>query len=270
VRAATPADVPGVLALYARLDTDDRYRRFFGVSTPSPELVSRWIDGPGGLVLVAVGGDLIVAEAGYAPTSSGGFTLGITVDPTHRGWLGPYLLDRLLAEAHERGVEAVVADVLATNRPMLHVLAARGYALLPSDDPTILRVVLGTSGPVPGWTDGQRRRAVVELTGVGNPAVRALATAGYDVVVCRGPDATRSRRWRCPALDGRPCPLAGGADVIVAPGEPTARQEEVVAAVRRAHPRTPICLLAPGGRPEDIVAAVAEAAGDATSGTRRR
>jgi hypothetical protein len=245
IRAATAADRDAVAALYARLDADDRYRRFFTGAGPSLSFVDGWLASPDGDVLVAVVDQRVVAEAGYAVDPSGWCQLGITVDPDFRGWLGPYLLDVVLARAGEHGHRAVVADVLATNRSMLKLAASRGYAVLPSDDLAVVRLVLATDGPVPGWGPRRsRRRALVELGRAGSATTRALADAGYDVVACRGPYVTKARRWRCPVLGGRPCPLVAGADVVVATvGD--ARDADLLDAVRRTHPGVPHCVVDP-------------------------
>jgi hypothetical protein len=265
VRRATPEDRDAVADLYERLDADDRYCRFFTGAGATREFVEHWLDAPGGDVLVAMVGDRAVGEAGYVLAASGWCDLGITVDRAFRGWLGPFLLDAVLALAGERGHDAVVADVLATNRSMLALVASRGYAVLPSDDLAVVRVLLGTHGVVPGWsTRHARPRALVELGHAGSTAARALADAGYDVVACPGPDTSRARRWRCPALAGRTCPLVAGADVVVTTAGGDARAAEVLAEVRRAHPGAPMCEVAAGATPAEVVAAADDVTGRST------
>jgi ribosomal protein S18 acetylase RimI-like enzyme len=221
VRRATADDFAGVTDLYGRLEQHDRYRRFFTGGMPTEETVRSWLGNPGNLVVVAERDGVVVADAGVARSPDGRLELGIAVEPDHRGWLGPYLLDLVLRLAADSGGGAVVAEVLATNGPMLRLLAARGIALLPSNDPAVVRLLLGTRTAVPTFPTGHtatgRPRVLLELGAGGSMAAIALERAGYEVVSCRGPEATstRARRWRCPLLEGAPCPLVEGADAVV-------------------------------------------------------
>jgi hypothetical protein len=262
VRRATSADGDAVAALNERLDTDDRYARFFTGAGASRAFVDRWLGAPDGDVLVAMVGAKAVGEAGCVPGARGWCELGITVDRAFRGWLGPYLLDVVLALAGERGHGAVVADVLATNRQMLGLVASRGHAVMPSGDLSVVRVLLGTREPVPGWGERtERPRALVEFGRAGSTATLALAHAGYDVVACPGPRAAHARRWSCPALAGATCPLVAGADVVLAAGGGDERGASLLGAIRRTHPDTPVCDVAGEPSAAAIVAVADEARG---------
>jgi hypothetical protein len=268
IRPASPDDQDAIAALYARLDPEDRYARFFTGSGVGPAFIEGWLTKPGNDVVIALVEATAVAEAGYAVDGAGWCQLGITVDRDHRGWLGPYLLDLVLTRAGEHGHPAVVADVLATNRSMLALVAARGYAVLPSDDLSVVRVLLGTHDVVPGWGPRRaRRRALVELGHAGSLATQALSDAGYDVVACRGPFATKARRWRCPALAGRSCPLVAGADVVVTDAGRDARDADLLDAVRRLHPGVPLCVVGADARAADVVAAADKLQEPAGSGS---
>jgi hypothetical protein len=48
-------------------------------------------------------------------------------------------------EAAAHRVPNLEADVLATNGPMLSLVRARNYALVPNDDWSVVRVVIGTT-----------------------------------------------------------------------------------------------------------------------------
>jgi hypothetical protein len=124
----------------------------------------------------------------------------------------------------------------------------------------------------PSWplTPG-RHRLLVEAQG-GRWAHAADATrAGFEVLTCGGPDA------KCPALEGRACPLAEGADVIVVARPPSdARTQSLIAAHSRLHPSVPVivqaradeadrggCSLLAGSTGAQVVATLRRAVGEA-------
>jgi hypothetical protein len=264
VRPVAADDVDGLVALYRDLSDDDRYRRFFSCYDPGRAFFERAVavesrDGYG-LVAVEVppGGERdrggqgdrngrIVGDASYELLPDGDGELGMTVAGDRRGWLGPYLLDALLEAAAERGVPNLEADVFVTNSRMLTLLRSRGYATLPSDDWVTVRLIVGTAGRTPVWPEaedepGQERRprVLVEAPGGRWHAGDEAAKAGLRVVTCSGPRGPRSR---CPALAGRPCPLAAGADAIVVSHPPDdERWRALVDAHGDAHPGVPVCV----------------------------
>lgn len=129
IRPMTPSDAEGLLALYAGLDDEDVYRRFFSGHAPPKTFVETMahVVERGGFGLIAVmedkdGESGIVGEATYDLLPNGDAELGITVAKKARGWLGPYLLDALVGAAAARGVPNLEADVLVTNRRMLAML----------------------------------------------------------------------------------------------------------------------------------------------------
>ncbi|HXY27088.1 MAG TPA: hypothetical protein VEH82_02310, partial [Acidimicrobiales bacterium] len=154
IRPMRPGDGPGLVALFAGLDDDDVYCRFFSGHPPPNSFVEGMarVDERGGFGLVAVMDapdqeSRLVAEASCEPLPDGNGELGITVAGGARGWLGPYLLDALVEEAAARGVPGIEADVLVMNRRMLSLLRSRGFAVLEhSDQPAIVRVVIATIG----------------------------------------------------------------------------------------------------------------------------
>ncbi|MEZ5375047.1 MAG: hypothetical protein R2733_00950 [Acidimicrobiales bacterium] len=232
LRHTRPADAPGLAALYARLRPEDIYRRFFTTTAPVSPWFENWadIESKGGFGLIAVrhgdgdgdgdgDGEQIIAEAGYAKLCDGDGELGIAVDPAARGWLGPWLLDALLRHAAARGVPNIQALVLSDNRRMAAMANARGVATMSSDDWSTTRVSMSTTGRVPSWpaqkeTERTERkpRLLVESERSRWPGSLDAIAAGFDVMVCRGPDATAHG---CPVVRGTPCPLVEGADVVV-------------------------------------------------------
>lgn len=220
VRESVMADAERLLELYHRLGDDDLHRRFFSGFRPRIEFVEGWIDrsAKGGVVLVAVEGPpetgRIVADAGYVPTSSDVAELAITVDPDRRGWLGPYLLDVLVEHARLHGFAGLEAEVLTSNCSMLAMLRARGCAFEPSDDMSVAKVLIGTSGDAPSWpADADHPRVLVEGSSSGWPGALAAQRAGMSVLVCPGPE--RGRMRPCPLLHHGQCPLADQADAVI-------------------------------------------------------
>ena len=167
VRAATAADADAICALYRDLPRADRRRRFFGTFAPQRDWCLDWatVGDRGGFVAVATVDGEVVADAGYAPRDDGDGDLAITVAAGWRGWLGAYLLDVLVRHAAEHGVRNLQAEVLLENGPMLSLLSHRDPVALEHDD-GMVRLSIGTSGPVSTWPPGERRRKVlVEVPG---------------------------------------------------------------------------------------------------------
>jgi hypothetical protein len=286
VRPVRTSDVDGVEALYAGLDDDARYRRFFAVYRPAREWFERLaaVADRGGLGLVATvseptdgttaAGPTIVGEASLEPLPNGDGELAITVDRAWRGWLGPYLLDALVEAADAAGIPNVEADVLCSNLPMLSLIRCREYAVMPKDEWTVMRLMIATGGaPTPRWPDGEDGpRVLVEGAGGRWRGAAAAEAAGLHVLGCPGPEG---RRRACPALGGQPCPLAAAADAIVVNHPPDTEQWHRLRAVHaELHPGVPVLVeLAPqdeprqgetrlAGDPEDEVAAVGRAAAE--------
>jgi L-amino acid N-acyltransferase YncA len=224
VRIAEAADGPALLALYRRLSPDDLRKRFFSGFQPDQGFIDSWIDRTrqGGIVLVVVepsesdeaSHERIVADAGYVPTASDVAELAITIDTDHRGWLGPYLLDLLVEQARYDGIANLEAEVLSSNCSMIALLRARGCAFIPSDDPSVARLMIGTAGSTPVWpADSPHPRVLVEGSTGSWAGARAAAKAGISVMVCPGPG--RGRTHRCPLLADQQCPLVDEADAVV-------------------------------------------------------
>jgi hypothetical protein len=219
VREVRPDDVGALIDLYDALDDDDRYRRFFSiVRRPSSHFFADLssVGDRGGARLVAEvideAGPHIVAEAGYELLANGNGELAITVARGWRGWLGHYLLHALRELAAARSVPNLEADALSINHPMLALLRAPGYASIRTGDPTIVRLVIGTEGRTPRWAPHDRRPRLLEEGGTWWTPDGPAGGAGTQQLRCPGP---RGLRRGCPAMDGLPCPLAQGADLIV-------------------------------------------------------
>jgi hypothetical protein len=153
VRTVTEDDVEGLDALFEALSEDDRYYRFFSFSHPGRkflEQLARAAD-EGGYRLVAVvsgGENKLVAEAGYDLLPDGNGEFALTVAQGWRGWLGPYLLDAIVAAAAARGVPNLQAEVLTSNIRMLALVSNRGYVTLDRETSQV-RVAIDAAQPRP-------------------------------------------------------------------------------------------------------------------------
>jgi hypothetical protein len=59
---------------------------------------------------------------------------------------------------------------------------------------------------------------------------QTLREAGYEVATCTGPAGDDVNRVRCPLLEGDPCPLVRGADVVLSTCD-LVRSRDVLAAL---------------------------------------
>jgi len=213
-------DAPRLLEMYQRLSLADAHLRFFSGYRPTIEFIEGWIDRSrrGGAVLIAVVGDCehgqIIADAGYVPINSDTAELAMTIDRSWRGWLGAYLLDVLVEHARDHGITNLAAEVLTTNCSMMALLRARGCAFEPSEDLSVARVVIGTDGHTPTWSnDGPSPRILIEGSTGSWHGARAAKQAGVGIMICPGPG--RGRAHPCPLLVGERCPLVDSADAVI-------------------------------------------------------
>ncbi len=152
VRPIAEADVDGLDELFEGLSDEDRYYRFFGLSHPGRKFLEQMAraEAEGGYRLVAVLSgreDRLIAEAGYAILPYGNGEFALTVAAGWRGWLGPYLLDAIVAAAAARGVPNLEADILVTNVRMLALVSHRGYRRL-SRSASELRAAIAAAQPL--------------------------------------------------------------------------------------------------------------------------
>jgi hypothetical protein len=121
---------------------------------------------------------------------------------------------------------------------MRGVLRRRGGVTVDRPDWSVARVVIGTGGPSAWPVTDDRLRVLVEGAPGRWRGEDAVRNAGVAVVSCPGPFDPFAR---CPALQGRPCPLAEDADVIVLALPPSEqRVRELVATHHRVHPGSPL------------------------------
>jgi RimJ/RimL family protein N-acetyltransferase len=153
VRTVTKADVEGLDALFEGLSDEDRYYRFFNFCHPRRKFLEQLArpEDEGGYRLVAVVSgpeNKLVAEAGYVILPDGNGEFALTVAAGWRGWLGPFLLDAVVAAAAARGVPNLQADILKSNTRMLALLSRRGYTVL-DREASEMRVAIDAAQPRP-------------------------------------------------------------------------------------------------------------------------
>jgi len=153
IRTVTKADVDGLEALFGGLSEEDCYYRFFSLSHPGRKFLEQMAraEDEGGYRLVAVISgpeNELVAEGGYAILPDGNGEFALTVAAGWRGWLGPFLLDAIVAAAVARGVPNLQADILRSNIRMLTLVSSRGYTVLHREG-SELRVAIDAAQPRP-------------------------------------------------------------------------------------------------------------------------
>lgn len=239
VREVTPADVGALECFINGLSAASLRHRFFGdhVDAASAARPLAGIAERGGVGLIAIQEQAILGHIHLARTGEGLPEMSIAVADAVQGkGLGKALIHRLRPVALDVGWTRYTARVLMTNQRMLRLLRSEGCAVTASDQPGVVNLVIGLTGP-PAWpADEARPRVLVESDSffgdVMDESIRAL---GYAAL-------------RCPRL-GRPCPmvtsgrcsLAESADLIVVSSRLEEDQLPVLKAHHRLHPETPVC-----------------------------
>ena len=163
VRPIRPADADALVALHARLSADTIYRRYFGLRPHlSPADVDRFtrVDGRARFALVAVQESDLVAVARYEgrPGECSAELAVVVDDALHHQGVGRLLLERLADVAHEAGLDALAADVLAGNAAMLGLLRTLGLPRRAERDGDTVTVFVDLSGSEPSTVRRQRAR----------------------------------------------------------------------------------------------------------------
>lgn len=135
-----------------QLSDRSRYQRFMGTVRELPEAKLREltdVDGVRHVAIVATGvvdgQEIELGVARYVVDAGGRrceFAIAVA-DAWQRSGLAGLLMDRLIAIARSRGLEAMEGSVLATNVAMLHFARQLGFEVRSeADDPTTRRVTL--------------------------------------------------------------------------------------------------------------------------------
>ena len=157
VRPARAQDFEAVRAMHAAMSPDNMYLRFFSMSPSAAEQEARrvcrepdsdhaallaWQDGR----LVGVGAYELSGKPGVAEVAFA------VPDDMHGRGIASVLLEHLVWQARQRGLEAFTAETLAENSAMLRVFADAGL-------PAQRRIAGGTvelTFPLPGGDDNYR------------------------------------------------------------------------------------------------------------------
>jgi GNAT superfamily N-acetyltransferase len=176
VRPIEAADAEALVALHARLSADTIYRRYFGVRPHlSPADVERFtrVDGRTRFALVAVRGSDLVAVTRYEgrPGESSAEIAVVVDDALQHQGVGRLMLERLVDVAHEAGLTALAADVLAGNVAMLSLLRTLGLPRrTESDGDTVTVLVDLPRSELPAERRDRARRHLARAGSVAPPA----------------------------------------------------------------------------------------------------
>jgi acyl-CoA synthetase (NDP forming)/RimJ/RimL family protein N-acetyltransferase len=132
LRSPAPEDEPDIRAFFDALSFESRYLRFHGAGRT--DVISRdyaRADGDSRVPLLAHLGGRVVAVAGYDRLNepdAAEVAFAVSEDMQGRG-LATRMLEQLAEIAAARGITRFDAEVLADNRPMLHVFANAGFGV---------------------------------------------------------------------------------------------------------------------------------------------
>ncbi|MEU4746150.1 GNAT family N-acetyltransferase, partial [Actinosynnema sp. NPDC023658] len=147
LRELGPADADALLALHRDLPPDDRYLRFFSVSTSaSDDFVAR-LTAPAEhrhVVIGAFAGGALVGAASCVAVEDATAEVALVVahDRQSHG-VGTLMLEHLISLARGRGVRRFSADVLTANSRMLRVFTDLGLVVESNVDSGVVHVDLG-------------------------------------------------------------------------------------------------------------------------------
>jgi acyl-CoA synthetase (NDP forming)/GNAT superfamily N-acetyltransferase len=133
IRELRPEDVAQVRALHERASDESTYLRFFTLNREvARDYATHLLEPePRRCVLGAFAGTELVGLGvlDRCGDETAEFALLVADAAQHTG-IGTLLLEHLIAEARGRGVRRFVAEVLASNGPMLHVMRDLGFAAI--------------------------------------------------------------------------------------------------------------------------------------------
>jgi RimJ/RimL family protein N-acetyltransferase len=135
IRPAAADDLAAVRSLHERGVTAAR-RRYLG-NVPSDARLARLLEPDGGVTLLALDGDEVVAMANLVAEGDLGEVALLVEDGWQRRGIGTALLRRLLAYADRAGFAVVVAHAAAENVAILRTLRRIGAGTIDRDGPLV-------------------------------------------------------------------------------------------------------------------------------------
>lgn len=145
LRPIRPDDADRLVAFYARVSPESKYRRFFA---PYPTLSDRdverftTVDSIDRVAFVLTLGRDIVAVGRYDKTHEAEAEVAFLVEDSHQGrGIAQLLLEHLAQAGRERGVASFVAEVLPDNARMISTFRAAGYSVAGGVSDGVLRLV---------------------------------------------------------------------------------------------------------------------------------
>jgi acetyl coenzyme A synthetase (ADP forming)-like protein len=208
LRIAAPSDRPALTRFFHELSPENRRLRFFSVTEPSDELLTRFCDSSDlsrNATLLALrldGGDLRpIAVGSYFRTGDATAEAAFAVDDRFHGkGLGTMLLERLATIAGAHGFKRFEAMTLSDNAAMLEVFHESGFEIRSKSDRGCVNVQLSIDPTGASVNAAERRDALataaslrpllepqsVAVVGVsrtpgsiGRRVLRALVAAGF-------------------------------------------------------------------------------------------
>lgn len=148
IRAITPADAAGLVALHQSVGDRSLRLRFFSANrTTAAAYAEHLAEGSADTVLglVALLGSRIVAAAAAERVGPDTAEVAFLVaDEVHGQGLGSLLLEHLAAGCRERGVTTFVADVLSENDGMLRVFLDAGFTVTKNSEHGVVEFRIST------------------------------------------------------------------------------------------------------------------------------
>jgi GNAT superfamily N-acetyltransferase len=153
IRAVQATDRAGLDAAVQRMSDESMYRRFFHPKRHFTEQEKAYytdVDFVSHVSLVAVleedSRELIVGACRYVVTEPGTAEVAFAVDDPHQGLgLGRLLIRHLAAIARSVGLKQFIAEVLASNAPMLKVFEKSGLRVSTRREHDVMYVTLELS-----------------------------------------------------------------------------------------------------------------------------
>jgi L-amino acid N-acyltransferase YncA len=144
VRRLIPSDADEIVRLYESLTDKERYLRFFTFYPAHLQARARSLTdhGAGQYALGAFTSRKLLGVASYivCPTPGDAEVAVVVAHDEHLRGVGTALLRRLGEVAKSNGIHRLVADVLAQNHSMLHLLSDAGWLCAHHQDGSVLRV----------------------------------------------------------------------------------------------------------------------------------